>query len=44
MDILSKEEQEAISTRVLANLEAIAQEQPDSAETVDAIIDLIPTQ
>jgi len=44
MDILPKEEQEAISTRVLANLETIAQEQPDRAETVDAIIDLIPAQ
>ena len=39
---LSEEEQEFISSRVLTDLETFAQENPDQADEVDALINLIP--
>ena len=41
---LPEEEQEAIITRILDDIERFAQENPDKAEMVDTIIDLIPAQ
>jgi tetratricopeptide (TPR) repeat protein len=39
---ISKEEQEFVYTRVVAELEAFAQENPDKAAEAEALIDLIP--
>ena len=44
INTLSEEEQNLIFTRILADLDALSQEQPDNIEAVETIIDIIPAQ